>query len=520
MKFYDEFHKLTEGKYRVMRLQNVEILPETMRAKVTFVVPYEILRDEFTQADFDAIAKAVSALMPEGYAADVQYSKCTPDEEIVRSFVLQYLKERQKALTGQYDEDKIFAQINDGKVRVQVPLSANAYEFCKNAGLDAKLKAYLDTRYCADNAVTLTLDETIDTGAIIQKEYEELYVDTGIVDIKQKGVLVGKSLEGSPRYIEKFVKPQTAICVCGRVAGFSRNIAKKNGRIYYSFILDDTTGEMPCMYFSRSAKRGALDCLNNDDCVAVVGDLVEDTFRNKGNKLMVRELALCEIDFDGIASRKELARKAIEEPKRKVFSHPEPYVDTTVKSLLDMTQTPCDFVTKNDFVVFDLETTGLDTFRDRIVEIGAVKIEKGEIVSYYDTFVDPKMPIPAGASNVNHIYDADVKDAPYIEDVIAEFLDYCKGCILVAHNASFDVTILERDARMNGLTLDNRVVDTLKLAQRLRPDLGRFNLGHLCRVYEIELINAHRAYFDAEATGRLLIKMANRAGLNENGDLR
>lgn len=518
MKFYEEFQTLTDHKYDYLRLQSVEVYPALSEVKITFVLPYEILRDRLSDVDFTAIKTAVERLMPTGYGVKIQYSKCTPDEEIVKSFVLQYLKQNQKALTGQFNEDKIAVKIEGETIKVSVPVSAYSYEYCKSAGVDRKLKDFLDTRYSAQNAVTFEIDDTIDTGAIIEKEYEELYVDTGTIDTSSLRFAVGKKMDGTPRYISKFDKPQEGICVCGRIAKIERNVSKKNNRIFYSFVIDDTTGEMACMYFGRSTTKGALDFLQADDCVVMNGDLVEDTFRNKGNKLMVRTLALCKIDFEGIQARKEALAKHTQQ-KKKVFSHPQPYVDTTVKSLMDMAQKDCEFITQNDFVVFDLETTGLDSQKDRVVEIGAVKIEKGEIVSYYGTFVDPQTPIPASASQVNHIYDQDVKDAPYIEDVIEEFLDYCKGCIVVAHNASFDVAFIARDALSVGRTFDNRVVDSLRLAKKLRPDLGRFNLGYLCRLYDVDLTNAHRAYYDAEATGRLLIKMANRAGLNRDGEI-
>ena len=94
------------------------------------------------------------------------------------------------------------------------------------------------------------------------------------------------------------------------------------------------------------------------------------------------------------------------------------------------------------FVVFDLETTGFSATHDRIIEIGAVKVNRGEIVDRFSTFVDPEIPIPFKIEKLTSISDADVRNAPTIEEILPKFIDFIGDAALVAHNADFDVSFI------------------------------------------------------------------------------
>ena len=509
-KFFEQFHALTERKYEYLRLQSLTLDPDRNVLDVVFAVPYEVYKDAFDDRDKEAIERACKALLPSQFELRISYSRCVADEQIVRGYLHGYLLREYKALIGQVDEARVEVKTEPNKITVSVPATDYIAEYCRSAQVDRKIAEYLESRYAIDTVVHIVADGKIDTSAIIEREYEVLYVDTGTIKTSFHRCLIGKKIDGVAKYIDKYREPKEGLCVCGTVCDFQRLIAKKNNRVYYTFALDDTTGKMACAAFSRSTKKGALDGLKNGDTVIVNGNLVEDTFR-KGNKLIVNALALCNIDLNDVAQRRAQAVKQTR--KRAKLPKPIPYVDTEPKSLLDIGKQPCAYLQNNSIVVFDLETTGINQATDRIIEIGAVKIVNGEIVSIYETMVYPKMPIPPQASQVNHIYDEQVKDATYIEDVLDGFLEYCDGCDVAAHNAPFDVGFIRNACTAQGKTFEHTVVDTLKLAQKLRPDLGRFNLGYLCRTYGIDLSNAHRAYYDAEATAKLLIRLANESDM-------
>lgn len=162
---------------------------------------------------------------------------------------------------------------------------------------------------------------------------------------------------------------------------------------------------------------------------------------------------------------------------------------------------------QSSFVVFDLETTGFSPTRNRIIEIGAVKVEAGTITERFSTFVNPQVPIPLRITEVTGIDDGMVKDAPLIETVLPEFLDFCSGCVLVAHNADFDYSFICKKGEEQGVNISFTVVDTVGVARVLFPHLARYTLDNVAKVLKISLINHHRAVEDAEATAEIFEKM-------------
>ena len=166
-------------------------------------------------------------------------------------------------------------------------------------------------------------------------------------------------------------------------------------------------------------------------------------------------------------------------------------------------------------VVFDIETTGFSATRDRIIEIGAVKVIEGKIVDKYSTFVNPDIPIPFEIENLTHITDEMVMDAPMIDVILPQFLEFCKGCILVAHNASFDVGFIRTKAAEMQIETDFTVVDTVGLARMLLPKLNRFKLNVVAKELHVSLESHHRAVDDAGATAEIFVKFI--AMLKEKG---
>lgn len=151
-----------------------------------------------------------------------------------------------------------------------------------------------------------------------------------------------------------------------------------------------------------------------------------------------------------------------------------------------------------DYVVFDLETTGISPKTDEVIEISAVKVKSGKVTEEFNTLVNPRRRIPFGASQVNGITDDMVADSPLFEDVLKEFLDFTEGLVLVGHNiANFDMKFIYRDAmKYYGCTPSNDYVDTLNVARRHLPGLGHYRLVDLAKHYGISAKGAHRAIND------------------------
>ncbi len=163
--------------------------------------------------------------------------------------------------------------------------------------------------------------------------------------------------------------------------------------------------------------------------------------------------------------------------------------------------------TLNDtYVVFDIETTGFSNVEDRIIEIGAVKVQGGEIVDYYSSFVNPGIPIPFRITELTSITDDMVMSAPKIDVILPEFLAFVGDAALVAHNAGFDVGFIEQNCKNLGLPHEYTYLDTVALARVLLPTLAKYKLDSVSKALGISLENHHRAVDDAKATAEIFVK--------------
>ena len=168
-----------------------------------------------------------------------------------------------------------------------------------------------------------------------------------------------------------------------------------------------------------------------------------------------------------------------------------------------------------EFVAFDLETTGLSSRTDKIIEIGAVILRDGKEVDRFQTFVDPGRKLEKKIVDLTGITDEMLKGAPSIAEVMPKFLEFCGNRILVAHNADFDTGFVRAACKELGLDYTLTSADTLILAQNLMPQLGKFKLDVVANVLSLPEFNHHRAADDANICGLIMVKFF--AMLQEQG---
>lgn len=168
-----------------------------------------------------------------------------------------------------------------------------------------------------------------------------------------------------------------------------------------------------------------------------------------------------------------------------------------------------------EFVAFDLETTGLNNTTEAITEIGAVIFRNGEVIDRFETFVNPGKPIPAEVSRLTGIYDKDVADAPTPADALAAFVAFVGDRPVVAHNADFDMGFVECGCQAAGIAFHPVVLDTLVLSQMLLPDLRRHKLDIVASRLSLPDFRHHRAADDAITAAYIMDKFI--AMLQEQG---
>ena len=161
----------------------------------------------------------------------------------------------------------------------------------------------------------------------------------------------------------------------------------------------------------------------------------------------------------------------------------------------------------DEFVVFDLETTGLSALNCKITEIGAVRIRGGEVLEHYNTFVNPECPIPEEISELTSITDEMVADARTIREVLPEFLAFAGDRLLIAHNADFDASFLRAAAKEQGIPFTNPYLDTVALSRYLNPQLKSHKLNLLAEHYRLGDFHHHRACDDAEMLAEIFFAM-------------
>ena len=160
-----------------------------------------------------------------------------------------------------------------------------------------------------------------------------------------------------------------------------------------------------------------------------------------------------------------------------------------------------------EYIVFDIETTGLSQKKNKIIEIGAVKVNDGEEIDRFSEFINPEEPIPYSIEQLTSITDEMVMHAPTVDVILPKFLEFCGDDIVVAHNAAFDTGFIKKNAKDLGIKFDNTIMDTMTLSHVLLPELGKFTLDRVCKALNVKNEHHHRAVDDANATAKIFVKL-------------
>jgi DNA polymerase-3 subunit alpha (Gram-positive type) len=376
-------------------------------------------------------------------------------------------------------------------------------------------------------------------------------------------VLMGRSFKGTPKPIREIVQDAGTAMVEGEICRIeTREIKSERFSSLLSLFVTDYEDTIECRFFiAKGSKAGITNALEIGDRIRIKGEAQYNKYSKEitiVGRDLIRVPGSCRTDdceqkrielhthsrfsvLDGVAAVETLVKRAADWGHKAIAitdhgvvqAFPEAYEaaqKTGVKVIYGMegymvddlpvaSMEVFDWDKGQEFVVFDIETTGLDPARDKITEIGAVKIKDKKIVDSYHTLVNPCIPIPEKIVELTGINDDMVKDSPTIRQVIPAFLDFVKESILVAHNASFDMGFISTNSAKMGLMPDNRVLDTLDLTRRLFPFLKTHKLSAVAKYLGIEMDRAHRADDDARATAQIFLNCLDRIGQDSGNSL-
>lgn len=367
---------------------------------------------------------------------------------------------------------------------------------------------------------------------------------TKIEDPGDGSVLYGRgAIKGNSITIDEIDEAIPDVFIEGEVFK-SETRELKTGKILQTFFISDETSSISCKVFVNN-KEEVLD-FKSSPYVKVKGNITFDAF-SKELTMMVRQVQKAEkkermdessekrvelhahtfmSQMDSVISVKTLIKtakkwghKAIAITDHAVVqAYPDAQnaaKENDIKVIYGVEANIADDITpmyngennitfKDSFVIFDIETTGFSSVNDKIIEIGAVKIQDKKVVGRFSEFVDPKVPLPEKIVELTKITDSMVRGQKTIEEVLPSFLEFSKGSCMVAHNANFDMGFIRHNAKMMGLTFDNPQIDTVMLARYLFPELKRHRLNDLAKHLSIFMGSHHRAVDDAQTTVSIL----------------
>ena len=372
---------------------------------------------------------------------------------------------------------------------------------------------------------------------------------------EDKDIFYGRNFEGEETEIHEIIDEMGEVVVRGKIIQLeTREI--RNEKTIVMFAVTDFTDTIKAKVFTKNErlpelldklKEGAfikmkavamMDQFEHDIALGSVSGIktIPDFTEKRMDHSPVKRVELhCHTtmsDMDGVTDVKKLLKTAmgwghqamaitdhgvvqafpdanhcVEDKDFKVIYGMEGYLVDDIKNIVtDSRGQSLD----STFVVFDIETTGFSAVNDRIIEIGAVKVENGMITEKFSEFVNPERPIPFEIEKLTSINDRMVEDAPNISVILPKFMDFCGGSVLVAHNADFDTGFIRHNCEVLGLPYDYTYVDTLGIARSFLEGLKNYKLDTVVEAMGCTLANHHRAVDDAGATADVFVRFLER----------
>ena len=490
----------------------------------------------------EEIKKIILSIAPKEFKYDVNFIKNFISEERIEDDFKYYMKNHFPSVFYNLNS------VNKDGVTFYISLSVdnNSYAHATQKNLKTCVEKAFKEMYEDQEFVCNVINQDVyveDQEELLKQNYKEEDVDIfekRKIEVTDIVPLVGENSSNIADYIVDKNYPEEGVVVCGKIKNIkpivikrkpktktedtgdtleteenSRDVeneeeneesAPKYERKLYKFVLEDFTGEISCVYFSNKETQAKAEKLDVGSVILVKGNVEKDKFSG-GVVLSVKELAYCTLPenfVEYVEYRKEKPFYEWVKPEKVVS-----YVQDDLMSF-DATQEVPEYLQNKTFVCYDFETTGLHYEQgDKIIEIGAVKIENGKITEKFMTYVDPEKHIPAESSAISGIVDEDVKGAPKDYEALQDFYKFSRGAILTGYNIiNFDMVFLRGQGKSCRWNFDNEVDDVYKLAQKYVHGVRNYKLGTIAEKLGVTLDNAHRAVYDAIATAEVFIKIA------------
>lgn len=510
--FLEKFNNLTLEKFNRFRIKAIDVNLYTKSIDIIFLFPEEI--ENVKKEEQQEILKVSKSILKSGANLKILFEQSHFDKDFFIKDYQVFLENYPAiASTEELLIDALKFDKKGSQIEIVQTVPSTIYDYLKNNNFEKEVKIFLNNNYCNDFIFTI-IKENVDIS-----NFDFTSTDEPTVVLERGGgryiqpinvdALIGTEVYEKAIYIEDAISAKQNLVICGRLVRILELTRKlKEGETeakkYYKFTIEDFSGNLEALYFPSKLTRDKITLLKEGKEIVVRGNYEQDKRDNKKFVYMVKDISYCTIPEDLVPNL-----RILEVPKNYKIVEPKNYIEKEQVSMFtrikDYTNIPS--LMNKTFCVFDIETTGLNPVEDRIIEIGAIKIENGVFTQTFSSFVNPQIPIPERITKLTSITDDDVRGQPLIEDVLIDFYKFCNDSVLVAQNIQFDYGFISNKGRPINIHFKNEQMDTLQLARKYVPGLRKYTLGYLTDHFGITLDNAHRAIHDAIATAHLFIKL-------------
>ncbi len=510
----EKLNKRFGDKYYNLKLFDVVYDSLNSICTVCFLYPQNC--DEVSTEDREAILQFVKEFFALKGEVKIKFKKSFLDEQLIKKEVKNYFEQEHKGITPYIHMDDISSKNTDLNVDVEIKLNDDVLSMIDEVSIRQKLVAYLTKRFIASFNIEFKENQTQLPDEI---NVEDIYVPSTKAVVRYEVNLIKKVFGGDitpkPEYIKNITKPKMSVILAGKVSNFARKTfqikkGKRKGqeKALYTFTLKDDT-PIDCVYFCPKSNEKTMNSIS-ENSQSLMLLFVGDVKMGLTDRLTyyIKKMSICSpVERIEVENKEETLEEILANHKQIIF--PESIESSSQDTLFAEKPIYNDLISSNSIVVFDIETTGLDHNTCEITELGAVKIINGQIRERFWSFVKTKEPIPEDVTALTGITNEMISNAPSIKEVIIDFYNYTRGCIISGHNAAgFDMKFIHKAGNQLGLKFDNQIVDTMVLARQSTIKTANYKLGTIVKALGLTLVDAHRAYNDAHATAEVLLELS------------
>lgn len=461
-----------------------------------------ITNKTFTEEDRARAYRTVKNYVPAYFKSRIVISKLTPDCEMIKRAVMQALEDCCKSVASTVtEEDVSVTSTSDGFEYTVKTFTSGGEAVC------GRINSYLKGKFCGEFDGKFVEGEKSADDISVEETEENVEFEIPVRKFNVANFMPIDSSETvhSVVYISDLNFESEKVSVCGVINDIRERTYNRGGqeKTYYNYTVADQTASMRVTYFPKLKTIERVRRIKTGDSVVFTGksESYNGFLRFTANKIDLGSAP------EGFIPEKRPSKPV---PAHYSYVKPQPYSDISQGDMFADSSVP-QCLNGKSFVVFDLETTGLNSTpstgnMDRIIEIGAYKIRDGLICESFSTFINPEKKLSEEIVKLTGIDDSMVADAPEYEKVMPDFFKFCDGCILVGHNiAGFDFKFVEYYCARLGYVLERRIIDTIPLAQE-QLFLSNYKLNTVADKFGITF-NHHRASDDALVTAKIFIEL-------------